>query len=364
MAKREKDSILNTSSSFGTSGGSVLSSTRLDEANTEILNTDEDTISASPLRSDLQSGMSADVSGGTSAGIYFEGNRDADTDAGLNDISDTYTVPVEDEDDYMKSEPTIEINMNDTPAAIPTSTFTANSSTDFAATNPWNTGTTDNPSAVDSAKEAVSQAADGAKEQAGALISQAKEQVSGIAQQATTQIKEQLGTQKDKAAGSLDSLTQVIRQTADNLSDSGQPQIGNVVSSLTTKLEDLTSYLRGRDIDEIAGEIQTYARQNPQVVVGGAFLLGIALARFMKASARNSNTTTALTPYNGGNGYLNNSGYATSSFTASQAPVADYPVVSSNGPDYMGASSTTNNGSTTTEFSSNSGTSLTSSGAY
>jgi hypothetical protein len=62
--------------------------------------------------------------------------------------------------------------------------------------------------------------------------------------------------------------------------------IGDYANSFAGQIDKLTTYLRDRDVDEIVGEVSAYARRNPTLVVGGSFLLGLALARFLKSGSK------------------------------------------------------------------------------
>lgn len=262
---RENNTLLTDSSTDGTNSGTYTLSTDNNMDN-DILNTDEESITDFPLRSDFQSGMSADVSGGVTSGPDFKGNMDSDTDTGLGSFNESFTIPAA-------------LNETETPiAAEPVAEKAAD--------------------VVDSAKAALATAADTAKVQASQLADQAKTQASALAAQATDKVKEQIGTQKEKAAGSLGAISDAIRYSADSLNESGQAPIANVVTSFATQIDGLTGYLRDKDVDQIASEVVDYAKKNPQVFVGGAFLLGIALARFIKSSNR---TSDALVPYNSSN---------------------------------------------------------------
>ena len=214
------------------------------------------------------SGMSADVSSGVAAGTNFGGNTDADTDAGLS----------------LK-----------------------------AATNDVKETVKDG---VDSAKTALGDSAEGVKVKTGELVEQAKTQVSALTTQATDKVKEQLGTQKSKAAEGLNTFTDAIMQTASTLEEKGQAPIANAVSGLAEKVDDFAGYLQNKSVDELASDITNYAKKNPQVFVGGAFVLGLALARFLKSSGKSdighANSSTALVPYNKGTtdtSYTTGTGY-------------------------------------------------------
>lgn len=259
--------------SYGTNDNNTLSASST-TTNTDTLNTDEDSILDTPLRPDLESGTSADVSAGVTAGPDFLGNSDADTDSGLpfatTGVTDTYSIPA-------------------------------------TITEP--TSTVDAPDAIDTAKEkigdaksALSSAAESAKSQVGHLAEQAKTQVSELTAQATDKVKEQLGGHKDKAAEGLTSITDAIRQSASTLEEKGQAPIAGAVTGLASQVEQFADYLHNKSVDELAADVTAYAKKNPQVFIGGAFLLGIALARFLKSSGQTTsgsyNTATVTSGSN------------------------------------------------------------------
>jgi len=262
--ERETDPLLNQSSSYGTTGGNALTTP---SDNDTILNTDEDSLTNEPLRSDLETGMSSDVSSGVTSGPDFSGNLDSDSDAGLSSsitgVSDTYAIPSS-------------INADDEFTETPLITSTAQDAADAAKEK------------VGDAKVALSDAAGKVKEQAGQLAEQAKSQVSTLTAQATDKVKEQISDKKTVAAEGLSAITEAIMQSASSLEQNGQAPIANAVTGFATKIDDFAGYLQSKSVDELAADVSTYAKQNPQVFVGGAFLLGIAIARFLKSSNRNS----------------------------------------------------------------------------
>jgi len=300
---RKKDSTSNQTSSFST--GSTKTSTTTDSG---ILNTDEDSISGTPLRSDLTTGMDTDVSAGATSGPNFMGNLDADTDAGLSftttTTTDTYAIPGS-------------INEDQKPM-------------DAAK------------GAMGDVKNAVASATDAAKNQVGELAEQAKTKVGELTSQAADKVKEQLGGQKDKATEGLTAITDVIRQGATTLEEKGQAPIAGAVSGFAGQIDNFAGYLQGKDIDELAEDVTRYAKQNPQLFVGGAFLLGIALARFLKSSSRpavNAGYSSNNSGYNGASGYYN-----TSTVTSHSNSFDNTPVV----PTYTGT--TTYAPATTTTY--------------
>lgn len=123
------------------------------------------------------------------------------------------------------------------------------------------------------------------KDSAREMARDAKGTVTEIAGKAKDQVKTQVATQKERAVSSLDDVTQTLHDTSRQLQENGQDTAGNLMDSVATQIENLTGYLKGRDVDDLLGDLQDIARRNPTLFVGGAFVLGVAAARFMKSSA-------------------------------------------------------------------------------
>lgn len=124
-----------------------------------------------------------------------------------------------------------------------------------------------------------------AKESTGQVASQAY----GVAAQKATSV---LDEQRTNLAQGLTSVADNIRQLAESSKASEQP---NALTDITAKYSDsiagqvekLAGYLEGKDLREMAGDIEKFARRNPAVFLGGAFTLGLLAARFLKSGNPN-----------------------------------------------------------------------------
>ncbi|MFZ7127645.1 MAG: hypothetical protein ACOWWM_15925 [Desulfobacterales bacterium] len=91
-------------------------------------------------------------------------------------------------------------------------------------------------------------------------------------------------------------LTEQLTETARALRQSGDQMPNNSTAGLIRMSADtidrMGNYLRNRSVDDILGDAQAYARRRPWWVVGGAFVAGLAVARFMKSSARPSHPSS------------------------------------------------------------------------
>ena len=126
-------------------------------------------------------------------------------------------------------------------------------------------------------------------------ISQAKDSAGQALGVARKQVTDQLTTQKNRAADSLGGIKTSFQQIGDTFATNGVPVVGDYAHSLSDQVDKVAGYLRDSDLETLGRDAQAFARQNPAVVIGGAFLVGIALARFFKSSETNVQST-ALVP--------------------------------------------------------------------
>ncbi|MDX1931176.1 MAG: hypothetical protein SFU56_01085 [Capsulimonadales bacterium] len=130
---------------------------------------------------------------------------------------------------------------------------------------------------------------DQALEQGNALLHQTKEAAGQAFRSATGQVKDQLATRKDQAADTLNATVQALEATGQQFRERELGFVAGYTDNLTGQVRQLTDYLRDRDIDDLIRDTEAFARRNPSVFIGGAFLLGVALSRFLKSSGNDRN---------------------------------------------------------------------------
>lgn len=138
--------------------------------------------------------------------------------------------------------------------------------------------------AVDQAKQTASDVADQVQQAAAPVVDQAKQTTNQVVDQAKQQAQSQISTRKDQAANSIDSLASALRQTGKDLQEQDQGTVAGFVDQAASQLDRFSNYLQNRDINQIVGEVEDFARREPALFVGGAFLLGLIGARFLKSS--------------------------------------------------------------------------------
>lgn len=125
-----------------------------------------------------------------------------------------------------------------------------------------------------------------AQEQASSVGNKVQAQAQNVMDTAQEQARSTLTTQKGRAADSLHSVARAIRHTGDQLRNENQDAIAGVADRVADQIESFSDTLQNRNVDEMVDDTERYARQHPEVFIGGAFVLGILAARFLKSSAR------------------------------------------------------------------------------
>lgn len=137
-------------------------------------------------------------------------------------------------------------------------------------------------STVESVKSTAKEVLDKAKDSAG--------QVYGIAAEtAASAVNEQKSHLSDGLSGVADSLRQIgqdLRET-----DEKNPFVdltakyGDVAAE---QIEHLSGYFDEKDLREIYRDVETFARRQPGVFIGAAFVVGFLASRFLKSGAGSS----------------------------------------------------------------------------
>lgn len=151
---------------------------------------------------------------------------------------------------------------------------------------------------ADDARQQARAATDTVKQGATEAARQVSEQVKGGAQAVSQQVGQQateaarmlrehgasmLTDQKQRAAGSLEGIGSAIRGAADRLHEAKDDNIAHYLDAAAETVERATQYLKGSEVGQLMHDAQNLARRRPEWFFGGAFIAGLALARFAKA---------------------------------------------------------------------------------
>ena len=136
----------------------------------------------------------------------------------------------------------------------------------------------------DATRRTATQAKDAASRAIGQATDQAKQLTQHLTQQATEQGAAMFNDQKSRAAGSLGGLASALRCAADTLQGEQDKNLAAYTGSLAGSVEHAAGYLRDVEPRQLMNDASDFVRRRPEWVLGGAFIVGLALTRFLKAS--------------------------------------------------------------------------------
>ncbi len=127
-------------------------------------------------------------------------------------------------------------------------------------------------------KDAGDKANAGADSTAAGIVGQAKDKATSL-----------LDTQKTSLAAGIGTVADSIRHIGENLrGDNEENQIAGAAAkygdSLAEQVENISHYVENKNFKELARDLEQFARRNPGLFAGGALVLGILTARFLKSS--------------------------------------------------------------------------------
>lgn len=109
------------------------------------------------------------------------------------------------------------------------------------------------------------------------------------AEQVKTQGKEQLDSYRDTAADEIEKVAQGVKAAAAELEGQDQSGLSHYVADMAQSMVQLADNLRGKSVDQLVGEVNRLARDNPALFITGSIALGFGLTRFARASSRHTN---------------------------------------------------------------------------
>ncbi|MEZ4295247.1 MAG: hypothetical protein R3B70_09755 [Polyangiaceae bacterium] len=110
----------------------------------------------------------------------------------------------------------------------------------------------------------------------------AKEMVSGVAHEAQQAVSARVSRRAERSAVELEQVARALRKTREDL---GGNTAAPYVDKAAAQLERLSRYMRTTDAREMLRGVESFARREPLVFLGGAFAIGMLGARFLKSSA-------------------------------------------------------------------------------
>jgi hypothetical protein len=130
----------------------------------------------------------------------------------------------------------------------------------------------------------------------------------GIQQKVSSRVDEQ----KNRAADGLGGIADVFRNAGNELRNENEA-LAQYVDMASDQLRRFADRIRERGAADMINDINQFARRRPAMFIGGAFLVGLGVARFLKASAergddRRYDSFSGIDPMTAGTGTPSYSG--------------------------------------------------------
>ena len=128
---------------------------------------------------------------------------------------------------------------------------------------------------------------------------QATESAGHLAERAADLGLQQADRGRETAASGISQVAQSIRRVSTDMLTE-QPTMANAAMTAADQADRVAQYLRQTDARQILSKVEDVARRQPLIFLGGAFLLGAAASRFIKAAGGGQSGQSGQTDYRSG----------------------------------------------------------------
>ncbi len=106
-----------------------------------------------------------------------------------------------------------------------------------------------------------------------------------LAREGAIQVRQQVRRQQARVAGGLGSIAQAFREASHQLRAQDQGAVAQYATRAAEQVDHVSAHIRDRDVRQLVGEVERFARRQPTLFVGSAFAVGLLSARFLKSSS-------------------------------------------------------------------------------
>jgi hypothetical protein len=134
------------------------------------------------------------------------------------------------------------------------------------------------------------------------VAGQAQEKAHEVAGKAQEGIRQQIDERSTQAGEQVAGTAQDLRSVGEELRKQGKDTPAKLADRAAEQTEKVGSYLKDNGPDKMLEDVEDFGRQRPWAVLAGGLVVGVAAARFLKASSRgryqqrNGSRSTAQVP--------------------------------------------------------------------
>jgi hypothetical protein len=122
-----------------------------------------------------------------------------------------------------------------------------------------------------------------AKVQDGASLAQ--EKAAKLREQGSARLRDQFDRRSSQTGSQARSLAEALRRSGNDLNSEGGANVSQLTGQAADSIDRLGRYLEQKSGDELVRDLEMSARRRPWMLAGLGMLVGVAAARFMKASS-------------------------------------------------------------------------------
>lgn len=126
-----------------------------------------------------------------------------------------------------------------------------------------------------------------AQEKAHEVAGEAQEKARDAAGKAQEGLRQQADQRSTEAGERVASTADDLRSVGEELRKQGKETPAKLADRAAEETEKVGSYLKDKGPDEMLHDVEDFGRQRPWAVLAGGLVIGVAAARFLKASSRN-----------------------------------------------------------------------------
>jgi hypothetical protein len=118
------------------------------------------------------------------------------------------------------------------------------------------------------------------------VAGQAQEKAQEATEKGQNMLREQVDQRSTEYGQRVSDTASDLRSVGEELRNQGKDTPAKLADRAAERTEKVGSYLTDADGEKLLSDIEDFGRRQPWVVLGGGVLVGMAAARFLKASSR------------------------------------------------------------------------------
>ncbi len=133
---------------------------------------------------------------------------------------------------------------------------------------------------------AEGQESSGGQETVQQVAGQAQEKAQEVGAKAQDMLREQVDQRSTQAGEKVSGTAGDLRSVGEELRSQGKETPAKLADQAAERTEQIGSYLAESDADRLLSDLEEFGRRRPWAVLAGGVVVGIAAARFLKASSQ------------------------------------------------------------------------------